>query len=124
VPFPYGQKNIESDREKDQNNITHVLPRLCGESPFRIDALTKYMLRKPDQRDPNNCGTQTGSKQMAQASAKTKEESAKTNFVDITALVRSMQRTEGNFDCFRTARDYCDQVDCAWRPYCLGDNEK
>ena len=45
--------------------------------------------------------------------------SAKEDSVDITALVRSLQRTEGNPDCFRRTEDYCDQLDCSWRPYCL-----
>lgn len=36
-----------------------------------------------------------------------------------TDLVRAIQRTEGNFDCFGTAADYCDQLGCAWRDDCL-----
>ena len=34
-------------------------------------------------------------------------------------LIKSIQRTEGNFDCFGTAMDYCDQVDCLFREDCL-----
>jgi hypothetical protein len=34
-------------------------------------------------------------------------------------LIRSIQRSEGNFDCYGTAKDYCDQVDCAFRSPCL-----
>ncbi|MCK4391188.1 MAG: hypothetical protein KAV83_13230 [Desulfobacterales bacterium] len=41
------------------------------------------------------------------------------NFLDVTNLIRSIQRAEGNPDCFRGAQGYCDQLDCAWRPYCL-----
>lgn len=41
------------------------------------------------------------------------------DFVDITALVRSVQRAEGNRDCFRRGRVQCDQTECAWRKYCL-----
>jgi hypothetical protein len=35
-------------------------------------------------------------------------------------LIRSIQRAEGNFDCFGTS-DFgeCTQVDCMWRTDCL-----
>lgn len=36
-----------------------------------------------------------------------------------TELIKSIQRAEGNFDCFGTAADYCDQLGCAWRDNCL-----
>lgn len=39
--------------------------------------------------------------------------------VDLTALIRSVQRSEGNSDCFRRNKGYCDQLGCAWRSYCL-----
>jgi hypothetical protein len=41
------------------------------------------------------------------------------DFLDRTALIRSIQRAEGNPDCFRKGGVYCDQLDCAWRKYCL-----
>ncbi|MFH2027520.1 MAG: SAP domain-containing protein [Nanoarchaeota archaeon] len=34
-------------------------------------------------------------------------------------IIKAMQRAEGNFDCFGTAADYCDQMCCAWRSDCL-----
>jgi hypothetical protein len=35
-------------------------------------------------------------------------------------LVRSIQRAEGNFDCFGSPTDgVCDQSVCAWREDCL-----
>ena len=34
-------------------------------------------------------------------------------------LVKSIQRTEGNFDCFGTARFSCDQPACCWRADCI-----
>ena len=43
------------------------------------------------------------------------------DFLDATALIRSIQRAEGNPDCFRQAQGGCDQFDCAWRKYCLED---
>lgn len=34
-------------------------------------------------------------------------------------LIRAIQRQEGNFPCFGTATDYCDQMNCLWREDCL-----
>ena len=34
-------------------------------------------------------------------------------------LIRAIQTTEGNFSCFGTAKDYCDQMSCCWREDCL-----
>lgn len=36
------------------------------------------------------------------------------------ALIRAIQRDEGNFDCFgRADSNYCDQENCLWRTDCL-----
>ena len=42
--------------------------------------------------------------------------------VDLTHLIRSMQRAEGHSDCFGTAVRNCDRMDCSWRKYCLEDS--
>ncbi len=40
-------------------------------------------------------------------------------------LIRSIQRAEGNFDCFGTAADgYCDQEACSYRALCLNGEAK
>lgn len=41
--------------------------------------------------------------------------------INITHLIRSLQRLEGNPDCFRRADNDCDRLDCAWRNYCLAE---
>lgn len=43
----------------------------------------------------------------------------KQNYLDITALIRSLQRTEGEDDCFRTTNFNCQRLDCRWREYCF-----
>jgi hypothetical protein len=43
------------------------------------------------------------------------------DFLDLTALVRSIQYAEGLSDCFRRSQGSCDQVDCTWRKYCLDE---
>ena len=42
-----------------------------------------------------------------------------TNKLPKAELIKTIQRTEGNFDCFGTAVDYCDQFGCLWRKDCL-----
>jgi hypothetical protein len=34
-------------------------------------------------------------------------------------LIRRVQKAEGNFDCFGTAKDYCDQFQCCFRDDCF-----
>lgn len=47
------------------------------------------------------------------------KEPRENGYLDITAMVRSLQRTEGYADCFRTGVIDCDQTTCAWREYCF-----
>jgi hypothetical protein len=54
-----------------------------------------------------------------QSRSSDKEKDSREDFLDTTNLVRSIQRAEGNPDCFRKAEDYCDRLDCSWRQYCL-----
>jgi len=37
-------------------------------------------------------------------------------------LVKKIQKAEGNFDCFGTAKSYCDQDACCFREDCLSLN--
>ena len=34
-------------------------------------------------------------------------------------LIRAIQKSEGNFSCFATARNGCSQIACCWREDCL-----
>jgi len=34
-------------------------------------------------------------------------------------LIKTIQRKEGNFDCFASARNSCDQPNCSWRSDCI-----
>lgn len=47
----------------------------------------------------------------------------KKDFFDLTNLIRSIQRAEGNPDCFGKAQGHCDHLDCAWRQYCLEESQ-
>ena len=56
---------------------------------------------------------------IVQSRSSGKKKDLRKDFLDTTKLVRSIQRAEGNPDCFRKAERYCDRLDCTWRPYCL-----
>lgn len=45
-------------------------------------------------------------------------------YVDVTAMIRSLQRTEGLTDCFRRGLSDCDELECSWRQYCLTGPEE
>jgi hypothetical protein len=46
------------------------------------------------------------------------------NFCDLTRLIRSIQRLEGNPDCFGTMQNSCERTGCAWRQYCLAARDR
>lgn len=49
-----------------------------------------------------------------------KAQGISTHKKDKPALIRAIQRQEGNFDCFGSATDdFCDQGVCLWREECL-----
>ena len=52
-------------------------------------------------------------------SLNTKKQYIENDAIDIRALIRSIQRAEGNTDCFQMGMIDCDQVDCKWRAFCL-----
>jgi hypothetical protein len=58
-------------------------------------------------------------KRMPTFIEKTNSTSSRQQYVDVTAMIRSLQRTEGLTDCFRRGLADCDQLECAWRQYCL-----
>ncbi len=41
------------------------------------------------------------------------------NSLNIIELVRSIQRSAGEPDCFRRDQSDCDKLDCTWRSLCL-----
>lgn len=41
------------------------------------------------------------------------------DYIDLVNLIRSIQRTENNSDCYRRGRQQCDQMSCVWRDHCL-----
>jgi hypothetical protein len=49
-----------------------------------------------------------------------KEKGVKAGNMKKENIIRSIQRAEGNFDCFGSASSgYCDQTNCLWRDDCL-----
>ena len=38
-------------------------------------------------------------------------------------LIQEIQRREGNFDCYGSAKDYCSQENCSFRSSCLDEKK-
>ncbi len=36
-------------------------------------------------------------------------------------LIKEIQRKQGNFDCYASVTDYCDQLECLFRSSCLSE---
>ena len=36
-------------------------------------------------------------------------------------LIKEIQRKQGNFDCYGSVKDYCDQLNCLFRSSCLSE---
>ncbi len=57
---------------------------------------------------------------MQEVRAKAKALGLKNTFgLSKAELIRRIQKAEGNFDCFGTAKDYCDQFECCFREDCI-----
>lgn len=49
-----------------------------------------------------------------------KDNGLKTGKLNKTLLVKQIQITEGNFDCFASAsNEHCDQPECIWQDDCF-----
>jgi hypothetical protein len=81
----------------------------------------KDMVETTGKENPNKTGKRFKPEPKSRAPVTAVNKDKKRQFVDMTLLIRSIQRSEGNSDCFGRAGNYCDQIDCAWRPYCLGE---
>ena len=77
------------------------------------------MLIRKDQKSNADDRRAEAQKRSKESSALGKSVAEKKNFVDIAALVRSLQRDEGHIDCFRKGAIDCDEIDCKWRTFCL-----
>ena len=79
-----------------------------------------FMTFIKDQKHASNAGNlKTDEKIITGSSYKSVPDVTKKNFLDITTLIRSIQRAEGNRDCFQKGIVDCDQIDCRWRSFCL-----
>lgn len=59
---------------------------------------------------------------MAEVREKAKVLGLKTARMKKIDIIKAIQETEGNFPCFGTAVDYCDQSTCCFREDCLEKN--
>ena len=78
------------------------------------------MLTKNDKNILSGGGRPKGIKKISMAAFNhIGNRSEKKSFLDIATLIRSIQRAEGNLDCFQMGMIDCDQMDCKWRTFCL-----
>ncbi len=57
---------------------------------------------------------------MTQIRKIAQQQGLKTSKLNKITLVKKIQSSEGNFDCFASASsNYCDQSDCIWQDDCL-----
>jgi hypothetical protein len=50
---------------------------------------------------------------------KAKELGIKVSRMKKDDLIKAIQKAEGNYECFGTAIDDCDQLNCCWKDDCL-----
>jgi hypothetical protein len=80
-----------------------------------------FVMADQIKMDSSFNGEKDGSQLSSPCSPKVAESSdLNKRYVDITAMVRSLQRTEGMTDCFRRGIADCNQLECSWRQYCFG----
>jgi hypothetical protein len=57
---------------------------------------------------------------LAEVCAIAKLQSINPGMLSKTELIKAIQKVEGNFDCYATARNgECDQLNCLWREDCF-----
>jgi hypothetical protein len=77
------------------------------------------MLIKNDKDTLSGDGRPEGNRKISMAVSKRMGKHSGKSYLDIATLIRSIQRAEGNIDCFQMGIMDCDQVDCKWRAFCL-----
>ncbi len=83
-------------------------------------------LRVPERAQATCCSSPArpgvSNERSSTSSLERVEWPGKPNHLDLAKLIRSLQRAEGNVDCFQRMT-VCDQLECAWRSYCLSQVE-
>jgi hypothetical protein len=75
-----------------------------------------------DQKYANITGNlKRDEKIITESSSMYRPDAKQKSFLDITNLIRSIQRAEGNPDCFQKGIVDCDQSGCKWRSLCLDE---
>ena len=78
------------------------------------------MLSKNNKNTLNGGDHPQGIKKISMAASNhIGNRSERKSYLDNATLIRSIQRAEGNMDCFQMGMIDCDQVDCKWRAFCL-----
>lgn len=92
-----------------RNAGSDKIPTCCGGDPFMPNPEDRAIVESRLNHEKCDSKSTTRRKPSARTSSP----------VDVTVLVRSIQRVEGNPDCFRRGRSDCEEMKCCWRPYCF-----
>jgi len=90
---------------KENSRNRKVAGSVHGQPPEAKDGISQNNGNIPDADRPLTCVDYGAA-------------SEKKSFVDTTNLIRSIQRSEGQEDCF-LRKTSCDNLDCIWRDYCF-----
>jgi hypothetical protein len=94
------------------------MPQLHGFLEFKIHLTIKQIHQRMVLI--NGCHCKELKMKMQEVREKAKDLGMKNTFgLSKKELIRRIQKAEGNFDCFGTAKDYCDQLQCCFRDDCL-----
>jgi hypothetical protein len=76
--------------------------------------------REGIEQGDSNSTSEVRTMKIQEVRARAKELGLKGTFgLSKAELIRRIQRAEGNFDCFGTATDHCDQSECCFMEDCL-----
>lgn len=107
--------HVQQQRSKDNMNTNRETVSNGETTDERLDELSE------DESTASGFPAQTGVS-LKEGSTGFCDEAGppnRQNYLDLAGLIRSIQRAEGNIDCFQR-KDDCDRQDCSWRSYCLG----
>ena len=131
LPIDKSKKNRDDETEIQGDVLASVLPGTDSSKPERSleshtgapMAIRRHKLAEEKitagKNSPKPFVIQGEDNKTAISSMHDPKWNREKDYLDIPALVRSIQRAEGEPDCFRRPKGSCDRLDCQWRRYCL-----
>ncbi|MCP4748276.1 MAG: hypothetical protein GY874_19385 [Desulfobacteraceae bacterium] len=116
---------------RENKRLSHMHSALASATDISCTGLTATKTRKEwtdtmpkdSKINLNHSARANGSLRSVNRIVNSKETADKRSHINITAMIRSLQRTEGYTDCFRRGNVKCGELSCSWRQYCLDQSE-